>query len=879
MLPANQRILSVIFLLGIVALFPLHAHAAGPDQVLVIYNLDWLGDEPGSHPGNDSLELARYYVQAHTDPITGKKPYMLGLRCKHFSTALSGQNRKSHLNDEFVAEDSSDNYFGIVYKGKGIKPPKPRSSNVNNFQLSSRIEFQLASSKVDLPSVRLGVWQKLDRSDTKVIYKGQKPDDAPDHIKITDSTGKVPTRTVLADVLSMGYRGDVWVRLTANPAGTGKAIDQVMRCFDPADLALSDTGPDGKRDDQHYLDDIETPIKAFLNDPANAGGGRLLKEHILYVVICRGLPRTVRRTKGLAQSAVRHSPGDSGNMVSLCQRLEMMFYKAEVMRKPAITPQRFTTRNGSFARQVAVTNYWDSFIGRRYQPFAHPAAYLRKYPESGYVSPPWKPAPRFSTEFRKKFPNRHLFMCSRIDATNLEDAKHLIDSAKYAQVYLTSAIGTANAAVPDMAGALGKVGKAVGIDELKILKLPGCDRSKNYSAYFGRRPGGGYYPGAIDWFVISANGLNRPDSQVLQMLSDRVTVTGGAARAYAGCPHTTTHGWWDNRCFYYFLFRGYQLGESWMLSRLYCQWATSFYGDPLYCPNLFKTRVDTISPVVAKKEDVSIELFDSFSDRCAIVRMKLKTDAEKPELVRTRIEYWPRGKEQAKQVSNDPWYRSRAKVVLRHLRPATMYEYRFVLTDPYGNVFDSAKADGFSALTFLSGINPGMPRGIKRPQKTTKFYIGGPTRKDRPNVESGQIDIIYAGPAKAGGTIVSCGDLRLLRTGGDRLSISVGGGFCKGVFKFVPGQLYNISIRYRREPLTREVLLIAANGKEFVILADNRTAWKNPQLAENIFFPQSKSAGYVRNIALYARSEVCSDAGNQARVNFDLKAYEQLLRK
>ncbi|HHH76555.1 MAG TPA: hypothetical protein ENL03_05985, partial [Phycisphaerae bacterium] len=539
---------AVIFLLGMFALLPVHAFAARPDQVLVIYNSDWLGDEAGSAPGSDSLELARYYVDAHTDEVTGKKPFMLGLRCKHFPIIRA--NRKSHLNDEFIAEDSSDNYYGVVYKGNGPKPPKPGSKIDNVFQLSNRIEFQLASSKVDLASAKLSIWQKTDRSDARIIYAGQGPGDAKAQVEISDTAGADSIRTVVADAVSLGFRGDVWVRLTAKAVVSGKDIDQVMRCFDPADFALSDTGPDGKRDDQHYLDDIETPIKAFLSDPANAVDGRLLKDHILYIVICRGLVRTVRRTKGLAQSAVRNSPSDSGNMVSLCQRLEMIFYNAGAVRKPMIMPLRFSSRNGSFATLVAGTNYWDSFVGRRYQPFAHPAAYLRKYPKSGYAAPPWKPAPRFSVEFRKKFPNRHLFVCSRIDATNLEDAKHLIDSAKYAQAYLTSAMGAKNPVAPDMTAALRKVDKEVGLDELKILNLVGCDKSPNNAACFGRRPGGGYLPGAIDWFVISGNGLNRPDSQVMQMLSDRVTVTAGAARAYHGCPHTTTHGWWDSRCFY-----------------------------------------------------------------------------------------------------------------------------------------------------------------------------------------------------------------------------------------------------------------------------------------------------------------------------------------
>ena len=44
---------------------------ASPDQVLVLYNADWHKDVDGSEPGQDSKEVAEYYVRMHTDSITG----------------------------------------------------------------------------------------------------------------------------------------------------------------------------------------------------------------------------------------------------------------------------------------------------------------------------------------------------------------------------------------------------------------------------------------------------------------------------------------------------------------------------------------------------------------------------------------------------------------------------------------------------------------------------------------------------------------------------------------------------------------------------------------------------------------------------------------
>ena len=86
---------------------------ASPDQVLVLYNADWRKDVDGSEPGQDSKEVAEYYVRMHTDRITGKKPYLLGLRCVH---------REKHLNQWVIREKSQDNKDGIVFVGKGKGP-------------------------------------------------------------------------------------------------------------------------------------------------------------------------------------------------------------------------------------------------------------------------------------------------------------------------------------------------------------------------------------------------------------------------------------------------------------------------------------------------------------------------------------------------------------------------------------------------------------------------------------------------------------------------------------------------------------------------------------------------------------------------------------
>jgi len=101
-------------------LLALHACACGfviaaePDQVLVLYNSDYGIDQDGSEPGQDSKEVAEYYVRRHSDPVTGKKPWLLGLSCVHC---------KDHLDQFRLPEDSQENRFGVEYVGAG-EPPR-----------------------------------------------------------------------------------------------------------------------------------------------------------------------------------------------------------------------------------------------------------------------------------------------------------------------------------------------------------------------------------------------------------------------------------------------------------------------------------------------------------------------------------------------------------------------------------------------------------------------------------------------------------------------------------------------------------------------------------------------------------------------------------
>lgn len=113
-----QPISRAICLIALLALCCTAAQARSrPDQVLVVYNADWTQDLDGSAPGQDSEEIARYYVQRRTDPETGLKPYLLALS--------SGDPNDLVLNQTVLKETSDDNWLGLDYLGLGHLKPMP----------------------------------------------------------------------------------------------------------------------------------------------------------------------------------------------------------------------------------------------------------------------------------------------------------------------------------------------------------------------------------------------------------------------------------------------------------------------------------------------------------------------------------------------------------------------------------------------------------------------------------------------------------------------------------------------------------------------------------------------------------------------------------
>ncbi len=1042
------------------------AASAEPDQVLVLYNRDWTGDLPGTEPGQDSEEVARYYVARHTDPKTGKRPHLLGLTCHHKATVPSG----SHLNGSEIAEASRDNYFGVVYRGQGSPPAVGEGRRSDPLLVSTHIEANLPADAYEWATVTLKVgstddeaagrtvyaegrsetisavhvtdlpgggkrfevdaerigyrgafhvwlsvkdrdgevlvdertdfadyghvviplsgdrldWSTLeavvgDTTDAKrrmMICRGGEstlkphvrvdreardghgalridaraagwagdffvawrartadgqvvtapstvvrdprqvrftvpdPDGKLDWHSVTlrigaradpdaarvlyaDGRGRLdepivrvrepqadrsgrdePGRTLFLNAKRAGYDGDVWVWLSARGRAGEPDLRHSRHYVDPDDLAFSWTGPDGVRDDAHYLEDIEAPVKAFLEDPARPADGRHLKDHVLYIVLCYGLPRIVARHGGIAQTAVPASRTDSGHLVSLCQRLEMTYYGIEAVRPPRVVPVRMRDTDGPWRKWAAVSSLWSPLVGRAVQPYMHPAAYRtgRFTPE---VPPPWPDPPHFTSELRRRMSDRFVYACSRIDGPDPETAMYQVDAASYASRYLTPRIGSRPEGEWDGEKALRASRDVAGVGELERLGLPGAGKSINFSAYFGRRDGGGYVPGAVDWYVISANSVGSSRSHVTRALAGRVTVTGGAARSYGGCPHTTTHGWWDSRVFYHYLFRGYDLGEAWLLSRYKYLWSTSFFGDPLYRPDLARTEFDTTPPRVAAPDGIRVEVVPAGDQYYAVVTAEVASTAEEPELVTARAEYAPEGQGDGPREAVDGAYRRRPRVVLRPLEPETGYKYHLVLSDPYLNTFDSRERPG--KLTFRTGPAGAMDVAAGRDDPKT-LTLGGPGRLDQPNGERGEIEITYVPPEAGNATVLACGDLRV-RLADGKVEFNPGGGTGgRADHPLEAGRPYHMRLRYRQWPVTREVWLVARDGSEFLLCSDNRTPWRELRLSSRMTFAQSADQGFVRHARLFADARPGADAGTRRKRRFQPAAFDRVDR-
>lgn len=838
-----------------------HANAATPDQVLVLYNADYTVDAPGSEPGQDSKEVAEHYVRRHTNLLTGQKPHILGLSCVH---------GKDHLNEFRLPEESKDNYWGVEYIGG---EDKPGSWPVLD---SREVEVTLSKDeldKIDLNSVVIAAGKKPDRGAATVVFEKGAHVSAPWLEHSTSDKGctwKMNLRAFSPGVVHL------WLEASDADGNVVKRIAQEFRDF--SRFRESTAGDDGVRDDKNYLEDIEQPVKAFLENSKNAlPDGTLLKDHIVYIVVCHGLPKMVESSFGILRGP-NENLGDLGDGSSLQQRLMVMYYdipgtywmyvptpkglNGQIMRDQA--KPRFTKLSRSFGwtrdgvRRNVITNSLSYCMVAQFNPYMFPSTFRLGmqnklegiFDQARYADPadrlePLFPEgrenarmPRLTPELRARWPKQNfLYAVMRIDGRTPEIAKTQIDTAVYGSRYFTPQMGTC---YNKLAGP-NPIQPAVrrGIDQLKELgftlqpeinKPPRIiERPLIHSSYFADGPRyyddgdicgwNGVLPGGIVNAIKSGNGWNRNNDQfgryLEKMIEAGATVTAGLGAPGGG--HITSASWWDDGVLFHHLFQGYQLGEAMLMSSFYLDWVNAYVGDPLYEPNVTINTKDTTAPIPVK-DAVATEMLPGRSGWCAIVTVPLEQSADNPEVAEAAAVYWREGAE--KQHASNWRFLARPWVVLRGLTPAAEYTCEITLTDAYGNAARmttnlATPAEQPARVVHEEQAADGRLRAISIPQRVK---IG---ERASVSADAGEVEIEFT-PQKEKFTLMNVSGLRLTS---DRLEVGGGTALMHEPLKFEPGRRYHISARWRDRPATREVYLRAPDGAEFLAASNNIIPW------------------------------------------------------
>ena len=830
---------------------------ASPDQVLVLYNADWQKDVDGSEHGQDSKEVAEYYVRMHTDSITGKKPYLLGLRCMH---------REKHLNQWVIREKSQDNKDGIVFVGKG------RGPKTGEWARDSRhVEIVIDPGKESIDWDSVEIRCRSDQNKDKKLA-------SPTVTSIPEKKGRKFIYPEIQENKGRCYRfdahelftGTVWVIFKAKNK-SGKLVRNLkLKYYDRDDFRFSLRGQDEIVDEKHFQEDVAIPVKQFLEDPANAlSDETLLKDHILYIVICHGLPFSCEGVLGI-ERGVTPSPGNHGDLGSLEQRLQTLYYD---WGRKIMPPVISMYMHGGPDSNKGVRNYRITtamrypMVGRRWNPYMHPDTYsfLGKKKESRFINIP--PFP----EVRKRVsPFLFAYGVSRIDGQGPREAKRLIDYSLYASKFLRPEMDSSvrehlkkvnKVKIEDLPDRLKKAEQENrwGSDEQECLGFRVLSRYGRHGIPFGGRPLEdsknaildsesnsqtkflGYYPGGMNRTVISSNGWNAGRSApIWRQVDQGVTISACGGPAYGGGPHITNATFWDNRILLRYLFRGRDLGECFLLSTYYVNWSTSLLGDPLLHPDLSKTVLDEATPTVAGRESIEIELEPAMGNFAGTMTIPVISTKINPEVAKLSV-FYSKESENIEQTSYWPIYSTQPCVILRNLEPETIYIYRPVLTDPYGNSTDLTKI--FGRLSFRTGPVSDRKVLVRKAKKRSKGWEIDLLRL-RKLSEHGTIKVEFiAGEDSLMPSIVS-ENLNLKISKGSKgkiwVSMQIGGPPQRWHLKspLQKGEKAILILRWRRFPLTREALLQAEDGTELTLAADVRTPWEEKKLRGSIMITE-----------------------------------------
>jgi hypothetical protein len=352
----------------------------------------------------------------------------------------------------------------------------------------------------------------------------------------------------------------------------------------------------------------------------------------------------------------------------------------------------------------------------------------------------------------------------------------------------------------------------------------------------------------MDRTVSSSNGWNMGrGAPIWEQVDQGVTVSACGGPAYHGGPHITNATFWDHRILLRYLLRGRDLGECFLLSTYYVNWSTSLLGDPLLHPDLSRTVIDDMPPKVGEKEEIKIDLVPLADGYAGSMTIPIVSTAPAPEVARLWVRYSKQGEEK-KQVSEWPIYSTRPSVVLRDLDPESTYFYHPILIDPYGN-----RTDLYSLMGPLSFETGPLPEGkielhhAKKGRRDWKFNFWGLGRLS----EHGTITVEFMAGKRGDFPDIVSENLSLKcepwSKGRIKMTMQVGSP-AKTLYPSNPlkeGKKATLVFRWRRHPLTREVLLRANNGKEFTFFPDVRTPWEERELRGPILIKEAKGVNIL----------------------------------
>lgn len=636
--------------------------AVSPTQVLVLYNADWTGDAPLTDPGQDSKEIAEHYVRRHTDPATGDKPYLLGLRCVH---------GKNHLDAAELAEDSADNASGVVLRRGGKV-----AGSAGEMRDSRGVELVLPKAGKPWRFETLRLELRPPRGAPLVLVEGGQSLHGP-RVAV-QAEGEWNVRTDGRSFIP----GPFVARAQCEDAEGALQRWEAEYC-DVLDVSCSRTGPDGVRDDRNYLDDVESQVKAFLEDLKNAlPDGALLKDHVLFLVPVWGLPRAARATYGIARG-VTAARSDHGPVIALDQRLQLLSYDVEGALGFAPRTHRFNGGGPFTAYLFRAPQAWPLY-GPAANPFLHSRVYEKDALTQGSALP-------FTPENRRGIPGRHLYFVTRIDAMTPLEARGLVDRAAYFSRYgpPPSPDPAPNTPIdPQQQRALSGNQTAAFLRERGVGHLGMTVMAGALLEFLPAEPAPGllngtkvYYPGGIAAGVISHNGWDWYRGPIRDHLARGVTVTAGAARVASGsgAPHIHSKSWWDDDVLYPCLAEGRTLGECMLRNQTHLEWVTAYAGDPLMRWPV-SADADTTAPVPAWDEAFRVAEMDGpEGTRGVWVRVGLRSEAGSVETAQMRVSRQGTAAAVCQTFEAAPYAMLGA--------PDEVYgrTWRFAFVDPFGN--------------------------------------------------------------------------------------------------------------------------------------------------------------------------------------------------